>query len=436
MVVVGVALVAALGALVGTGALVSRAFDQRRSHLFAWALTQVGLCAGLGAMAVGLLAGFNGPLFRVMELGAALIAPLWLAMGVVELVTRPVPVKFLARLVVVSYSIVSAVIVSLDPLRGKFGTELPKPDDHYEWLPQTVIAGSHLIAVATLVVCALVTALHARDMERESYDVLLPVALIALAGVLIVSGTRAYLPPGASVFALGAASALIWFGAVRTIPRPGEYDEAYDGYDGYDGYQQQGYDDRPRSGYDGGYDEDPRPRHRRGSGPEPASMPLGAPPPMPAAPPQPYAEPMAPPQPYAEPMVPPYADQPRQPIPPGAYGQITVYTLLDGREAAFDRLSREAVQAAQHGGEPGTLIFACHEVVGAPTQRIFYQLFRDQAAFEEHQRQPYVRQFMADSRSHVIATNIIELRLDAAKVLPMGPPAGQELPMGGPRPWT
>jgi quinol monooxygenase YgiN len=457
MVQVGVALIATLVALVGTGVLLSRATALRRPHLFAWALTQFGLCAALGATAVGLLAGFGQPLFRTMEIGGALIAPLWVAMGVVELATRPFPAKFAARLIVVSYTIVAVVILALDPLRGDFSTTLPKLDDHYEWLPQAMIAGAHLIAVATLVICAAVTALQARDMKRAEPNVLVPVALIALAGVLIVSGTRGYLPAAGGVFAVGAAAALIWFGAMRTIPvRSDDEDYEYDDYEaGYD----VGYDDRPRGEYVE-FGEEARPRHRRGAGEPPAervagAAPLSAPvppgphgmagppgmqgplgPPGSPGPPGPYggAVPPGPPagrgQPYAEPF------QQQQPVaaelPPGAYGQITVYTLLDGREGAFDRLSRDTVRAAQQN-EPGTLIYACHEVVGAPTQRIFYQLFRDQAAFQEHQRQPYVRQFLADSRSHVIATNVIELRLDTAKVTPAAPPTGPELQMG--RPW-
>ncbi|TMR06308.1 hypothetical protein ETD83_05425, partial [Actinomadura soli] len=98
-----------------------------------------------------------------------------------------------------------------------------------------------------------------------------------------------------------------------------------------------------------------------------------------------------------------------------ACGQITVYTLLDGREDAFDRLATDLVKAAL-AAEPDTVIFACHEVVGAPTQRIFYQLFRDEPAFAAHRQQPHLQRFLAESRTHVLATNVIELRLGPAKV--------------------
>lgn len=79
--------------------------------------------------------------------------------------------------------------------------------------------------------------------------------------------------------------------------------------------------------------------------------------------------------------------------------------------------------------EPETLIFASHEVVGAPTQRIFYQLFRDEAAFAAHRRQPHLQRFLAESRTHVIATNVIELKLGAAKVpLPAPEFPGGDMP--------
>jgi quinol monooxygenase YgiN len=94
----------------------------------------------------------------------------------------------------------------------------------------------------------------------------------------------------------------------------------------------------------------------------------------------------------------------------GPYGQIVVYTLLDGREPAFDRQVNQLIgQAVQ--AEPGILIFTCHEVEGAPTQRISYQLFRDREAFDEHQGRPYVHRFQAESRTHVLATNVIDLKL-------------------------
>jgi hypothetical protein len=51
-------------------------------------------------------------------------------------------------------------------------------------------------------------------------------------------------------------------------------------------------------------------------------------------------------------------------------------------------------------------------------QRILYEVYRDRAAYEQHLRQPYVSQFEADGRPYVLATNVIELGLQHAKVSP------------------
>src|SRR5262249_18454237 len=105
---------------------------------------------------------------------------------------------------------------------------------------------------------------------------------------------------------------------------------------------------------------------------------------------------------------PPGAAYSAAPEPPAELcGPITVSTLLDGREEAFDRLAEEAVRAAREL-EPGTLVYLCHEVVNAPTQRIFYQLYRDQATLQAHQRLPQVQRFLTESRTHVLVTNVIE----------------------------
>jgi hypothetical protein len=57
-------------------------------------------------------------------------------------------------------------------------------------------------------------------------------------------------------------------------------------------------------------------------------------------------------------------------------------------------------------------------VPSAPMQRILYEVYRDRAAYEQHLRQPYVSQFEADGRPYVLATNVIELGLQHAKVSP------------------
>ncbi|GLW65826.1 hypothetical protein Arub01_40700 [Actinomadura rubrobrunea] len=385
-----------------TGLLITRASKDRSLYLIAWSVTMVGLSLALASMSIGFLLGWAGPLFRVSELGAALLAPLWLALGMIELIARYVQVRFGAWLFVVSYSVVATVILLVDPLRGSFSKALPKPGDTYDAIPLLLVDGAHLVAVIALVACAAVTAVLAGKQDREAGELLIPIALVALAGVLVVSGSRGLLPAALAVIALGAAAGLVWYGAMRTIPVYADDADAA-GYDD-EGYDEQGYDDREYG--DRGYAEQapPAPRSARGGGkrgelrfPEqPAEQPR-------------FAEPSGPSTTVDD------AVAAAAGMPPTACGQITVYTLLEGREEAFDRLADDLVRAVS-AAEPDTLIFACHEVVGAPTQRIFYQLFRDEAAFAAHRRGPHLQRFLAESRTHVLATNVIEVRLGSAKL--------------------
>ena len=103
---------------------------------------------------------------------------------------------------------------------------------------------------------------------------------------------------------------------------------------------------------------------------------------------------------------------------PTIYGLLTVFTIMDGAGDAFDRLADATVQAVQRG-EPDTLVYACHAVKSAPLQRIVYELYRDEVAYRDHQRQPHVERFVNDRQTMVLATNIIELDVNAAKVVPL-----------------
>ncbi len=100
------------------------------------------------------------------------------------------------------------------------------------------------------------------------------------------------------------------------------------------------------------------------------------------------------------------------------FGQIAIYTLLEDRVTEFDRLTKQVVKQVR-ANEPDTLVFIVHAVPSAPMQRILYEVYRDRAAFEEHKSRPYVTGFEADRRPYVLATNVIELGLQQAKVSPL-----------------
>jgi quinol monooxygenase YgiN len=120
-------------------------------------------------------------------------------------------------------------------------------------------------------------------------------------------------------------------------------------------------------------------------------------------------------------------------VPARPYGRILIFTLLEDRVADFDRLAEQTAEEVRIG-EPDTLVYVIHLVPNAPMQRIFYEIYRDRAAFDSHESRPYMRRFVAERRSCVLATNVIELRLKYAKVapLPSSPPAGARGPLGTP----
>ena len=85
--------------------------------------------------------------------------------------------------------------------------------------------------------------------------------------------------------------------------------------------------------------------------------------------------------------------------------------------AEFDQLTGRVVEQVR-SREPDTLVFIVHAVPSAPMQRILYEVYRDRSAYQWHTQQPHVQQFEADKRPYVLATNVIELGLQQAKVSP------------------
>jgi len=111
------------------------------------------------------------------------------------------------------------------------------------------------------------------------------------------------------------------------------------------------------------------------------------------------------------------------------YGQIAIYTLIDGQADEFDRLAQDVVEKVK-ALEPDTLAYIVHGVPSAPMQRILYEVYRDEAAFEEHGRQPYIQEFEEERKPYILATNVIELGVRQAKLSPLGGPAGPPAPAG------
>ncbi|HUN32882.1 MAG TPA: antibiotic biosynthesis monooxygenase [Trebonia sp.] len=88
------------------------------------------------------------------------------------------------------------------------------------------------------------------------------------------------------------------------------------------------------------------------------------------------------------------------------YALVVRFTVRPGSEAEFDELITR-VAAGVRELEPETLVFACHHVEGASLQRVFYELYRDKAAFDAHSQQPHVRDFTA-ARAPLLESTVVD----------------------------
>ncbi|WP_431047489.1 putative quinol monooxygenase [Streptomyces sp. P1-3] len=83
------------------------------------------------------------------------------------------------------------------------------------------------------------------------------------------------------------------------------------------------------------------------------------------------------------------------------YGLVVRFVLHDAAAAAaFDALVDRTLKGIKES-EPGTLVYVSHRVPEEPNVRVFYELYADREAFEEHERQPHVREFLQARQLYV-----------------------------------
>jgi quinol monooxygenase YgiN len=103
--------------------------------------------------------------------------------------------------------------------------------------------------------------------------------------------------------------------------------------------------------------------------------------------------------------------------------QFALVVRFDCRDEAaaaqFDALTAIAVhQITAH--EPGTLVYATSTVPDEPLARVFYEVYRDRAAFAAHEQAEHVRQFHAAKDPLLTSTRVEFLAPGPAKGLPPG----------------
>jgi quinol monooxygenase YgiN len=87
----------------------------------------------------------------------------------------------------------------------------------------------------------------------------------------------------------------------------------------------------------------------------------------------------------------------------------------------FDQLTATAV-AEITAKEPGTLVYATHRPTGEPLTRVFYEVYRDDEAFQAHEHAPHVVDFHARKAELLAGPADVEvLALGPAKPCPSGP---------------
>ena len=523
--------IGAILAAIGGGVLLARCFRQPRGDLIAWAVALLGLLVSLGSQVLGHLTGFDGAMFRGMELGGQVIAPLALTLALAEVAAISGAVRFCARLYIPALAIVAVVILSMDQLaQAAFTKAWPDPSVFYQVPPDYVLMFA--IGPLTTLVALIAVGTVVFRSGQPGWNAVLPAALMGGAAAVALAypclaqlvayemGTQ--LPVG-SVFAVLCTVAVVlgWLAADRAgrvrlsvlhASRPAaashwrDLDEPETGDDfrqipassGYpDGAGRGAYRDdglyrpdqpgrvgtrsaRGEQDLDGyGWQDD---RQSRGGGGwqsrdeadgghwdgyqaldatgdfAPGDYAFGD---LPAGD---FAtgdfatgdfatgdfvtgdfasgdsaggdsvagdgdlgyraadwrsdgrrpdERLGGPDGFGGPPARAAADTGATQL----FGQIAIYTLIEDPVEQFDQLT-ERVVAQVRSREPDTLVFIAHAVPSAPMQRILYEVYRDRTAYQRHTEQPYVLQFEADRRPFVLATNIIELGLQQAKVSP------------------
>jgi quinol monooxygenase YgiN len=528
-------IVSGLGAViaaVGSGVLLARCFRAPRGDLIGWSVAMLGLLVGLGAEALGHLVGFDASMFRAMEIGAQVIAPLALILALTEVAARSTPVRFCARLYLPALTVVAVVVLLLDQLTdAAFSKAWPNPATYYQIAPEYVL---YAVGAVTVLVTVIATVTVARRAGQPGWQAVLRPQLAGAGAALVLAypplallaaNKAAVHLPVSSLFAVlcTAAAALTWLAGAMTgrlplaelrgrsagsgaradrypafgetgdlqplaasgqglyrggglyRPDPAGQDmadgmyrpdpagqSASRGYRDHDEYNGPGAE--PEGGWRDGQaardwdddwdrDRDPlaSPRDWRqddapypsqyadGDGDyatgdfAPGEFASGAP--VPAEYDRGYPEEGWQAAGAAGELAPDRAgpggrraggwpDDRLDQLGRGdaseraqLFGQIAIYTLLEDRVEEFDQLAERVVEQVR-SGEPDALVFIVHAVPSAPMQRILYEVYRDRVAYQRHVRLPHVIQFETDRRPYVLATNVIELGLQQAKVSP------------------
>jgi len=257
-----------LVAAVATGVLAGRCFRRPGMAVITWTVASLGLTIALAAQSMGFAGGFDQVTFRTVQLAGLLLAPLWLAWGLVELAVANDAVRFGTRLISSALTVVAAVILATDPLSAQpFSKAWPLTSVHFGPISRSALGVVQAVAVLVALACVGV-ALAGRGPKP-------PLAAVLPAGlaVLMAAGLRFPLPARVAYPLLSTAAAgLVLFGASRIGEGPRRADAR--GHAGDRGGRRGGVrDDGGR--YRPGDEFWPEDAYRPADGPAPGETPSG-----------------------------------------------------------------------------------------------------------------------------------------------------------------
>ena len=187
------ALAGTLAALAGAGLLVRLCARAFRMDLVAFVVALGGLAIALAAQALGYHRGFGPATFRAAQLGAALIAPLALCWGMVELTAKGLVARFAARLCLGGLFVVAAVILATDVLSSQaFSQAWPAARMHFEFLPLGLLAVVAIVVAGTA--AGTLATVGVRSGRDPRWRPALAAAGAAAAGAVATQGLLVHLP--------------------------------------------------------------------------------------------------------------------------------------------------------------------------------------------------------------------------------------------------
>ena len=169
---------------------------------------------------MGFASGFGPVTFRTVQLFGLVLAPLWLAWGLVELVAASEAARFGMRLVSGALTVVASVILATDPLTAQpFSKAWPLASAHSQPVSHYATDLVQAVAVVAVLVSAGLAAARARSDPRwrPAITAVIPIGLaVFMTAALRLSFSAKSAYPLLSM----VAAALVWFGVSRVCEPP------------------------------------------------------------------------------------------------------------------------------------------------------------------------------------------------------------------------